>query len=101
MSEQYKSITAHLNLLGMRVEDRVTKYKGVVVSVCFDLYGCIQALLNPGVGSDGRLGEQFWLDVSRLEVLNDKPVMSRPDYISGLVAEGKHGPSEKPKMNKS
>ena len=56
----------HLNLLGMKVEDKVTGFKGVVASISFDLYGCVQAIVNPGADKDGKLMEQCWFDVSRL-----------------------------------
>ena len=44
----------HLDLLGMQVRDQVTGYSGVVTSVCFDLYGCIQAVVHPGTDKDGK-----------------------------------------------
>lgn len=37
----------HIDLLGFRVEDRVTGLVGVITSVTFDLYGCIQGLVTP------------------------------------------------------
>lgn len=51
------NLKKHLDLLGMRVEDRVTGFRGVVSSVGFDLYGCIQAIVNPGQDKDGKLME--------------------------------------------
>ena len=56
--EKMVNLTKHLNLLGMRVEDRVTGFKGVVATVGFDLYGCIQAVVNPGTDADGKLREK-------------------------------------------
>ena len=41
-----KNIEKHLDLLGRKVEDKVTGIKGVVTSVSFDLYGCIQAVIT-------------------------------------------------------
>ena len=41
-------------LLGRRAEDRVTGFKGVVSSACFDLYGCIQLGVTPAAGADGK-----------------------------------------------
>lgn len=90
-------IKNHLDLLGKKVEDRVSGLKGVVTSVCFDLYGCIQAIVHPGLGADGKLNEQNWFDVSRLSVLDDKPVMQRPNWEVGPQAEGKQGAADKPK----
>lgn len=90
------NIQKHLNLLGLKVRDRVTGAKGVVASISFDLYGCIQAVVNPGLDKDGKQLDQNWYDVSRLEVTDSEPVMPRPDFVSGPVAEGRKGPAEKP-----
>ena len=92
------SINTHLSLLGMRVEDRITGFKGVVASVTFDLYGCIQAIVNPGLKPDGTLGESTWFDVNRLCVLSDEPVIKRPNYewTPEAIAAGDKGPAERP-----
>lgn len=93
----------HLDLLGHKVRDRVTGFEGVATSVTFDLYGCIQAIVNPGAGKDGKLGEQVWMDVARLEVVSKKPVMAQPQWEEvAPLSEGKKGPAEKPSsMNKA
>lgn len=93
-----KNVQKHLSLLGLNARDRVTGFTGVVTSVCFDLYGCIQAVLNPGIGADGKMGDQLWFDVNRLEVLAPEPVMPAPNFDYGPVAEGLRGPAEKPAM---
>lgn len=80
----------HLALLGLKVKDKVTGNKGVVTSICFDLYGCIQAIV-----SDSK-GEGKWYDVSRLEVKSGKPVMDLPDFEAGYIADGKKGGADKP-----
>jgi len=97
------SINAHLGLLGKHVHDRVTGFQGVVTSLTFDLYGCIQSLVHPGVQSDGKLGEQQWFDVSRLRVNDPTPVMDRPRYewTPEAVAAGEKGPADKPAYNKA
>lgn len=91
-------IRKHLGLLGHRVEDRVTGFVGVVASISFDLYGCVQAIVNPGLDKDGKLGESNWFDVNRLVVKTDSPVMEVPNFEYGPVAEGNHGPAEKPRF---
>lgn len=68
-----------INLLGRKATDKVTGQKGVITSVCFDLYGCTQAIINPGVMPDGKLGEICWFDISRLEVADDR-VMRTPEF---------------------
>jgi len=88
-------VEKHLSLLGLRVEDKVTKAVGVVDSISFDLYGCVQAGLNPGMDKDNKQLECRWYDVSRLTVLDETPVMSQPNYEYGQVARGEHGPADK------
>lgn len=80
----------------MKVEDRVTGFKGVVASISFDLYGCVQAVVNSGVEKGGKLGEQGWFDVARLKVTSKDPVMERPDFDF----DPDHGPAEKPLFQK-
>ena len=93
-------VEKHLSLLGMRVKDKITGFTGVVTSIGFDLYGCIQAVINPGVDKEGKLQELTWFDVSRLELLGAEPVIEQPNFESGRQAEGKQGPAEKPRMMK-
>jgi hypothetical protein len=89
-------IKKHLELLGLKVEDKVTGYRGVVASISFDLYGCVQAIVNPGLGKDKKLADSNYFDVNRLKVLSPKPVMDRPNFDFGPQAEGKQGAAEKP-----
>jgi len=95
------NIKKHLSLLGKKVKDKVTGLCGVVTSVGFDLYGCIQVIIHPGVDTSGKLHEQHWFDVARLEVIHDGAVMTPPNFIYGEIAEGKKGPAEKPKFHKN
>ncbi len=89
-------VQKHLSILGMRVRDHVTKAEGIATSVSFDLYGCIQVALNPGLDKDGKHRDSYWMDIARLEVIGKKPVMDPPSFVEGQTAEGKHGPAEKP-----
>lgn len=95
------SVQKHLALLGLPVKDRVTGLTGVVTSVSFDLYGCIQAVVHPGLDKDGKPAEQTWFDVARLEPQSATPVMAQPDYEVGAIAEGRKGPAEKPAIGKA
>jgi len=88
----------HLQIMGLPVRDKVTKFRGIASSVCYDLYGCIQVCITPEVDQAGKRGDQVWFDVTRLEVLGDKPVVELPDYSKGYVAEGRKGAAEKPAM---
>lgn len=101
MKHENSLMHTHLDLLGRKVEDRVTGFSGVVTSVCFDLFGCIQATVNPGVTADGKLLDICWFDVSRLHVNYDiDPVMDRPNFEFGTQAEGRQGAAEKPRQLK-
>lgn len=97
------NLKKHLDLLGMPVEDRVTGFKGIVTSVGFDLYGCIQAIVHPGMDKEGKLSEVHWFDVNRLKVTADRPVMERPEFewTPQVIAEAGKGPSERPRQNKA
>lgn len=86
----------HLSILGHRVQDRVTGLKGVVTSVCFDLYGCIQCVVDPGVDKDGKRGDSHYYDKSRLEVQSKKPVIPPPRYSEQDFSAGEHGSADKP-----
>ena len=92
------NLKKHIELLGKRVECTVTGAKGVVTSITFDLYGCIQALVNPGVDKTGKPQDSHWFDVTRLRITSDKPVMARPEFewTPEAVSNGRKGPSEKP-----
>ncbi len=94
-------IEKHIGLLGFKVEDRVTGFEGVVASVSFDLYGCVQAVVNPGMDKEGKMKDSQWFDVSRLKVISKNPVMEVPNFQFGPQAEGKQGAAEKPLSFKS
>lgn len=94
-------VQKHLELLGMQCKDKVTGMEGIITSIGFDLYGCVQAIVHPGMSKEGDLKDTLWFDIARLEIRGKKPVMERPDFEYGYIAEGKKGPSEKPQMRKS
>ena len=81
----------HLELLGLKATDSVTNFKGVITGISFDLYGCIQAVLQPEVDKDGKVPDGRWFDVTRLNVKSKKPVMTQPNFEKGYVAEGRKG----------
>ena len=76
----YITIQNHLDLLGRRITDRVSRLEGVVTSISFDLCGRIQVLVEPYLDADARLRESIWIDINRLEVQAGDPVMARPDF---------------------
>ena len=71
---------AFLDLLGKKVRDRVTSLEGIVSSVSFDLYGCVQVAVSPGKDKDGTLLDSYWFDWKRLEVLDHNRAMPLPEY---------------------
>ena len=87
-------VQKHFKVLGYRVKDKVTGYTGVATAVCFDLYGCVQVTVHPGLDKDGKTRESLWFDAARLQIISKARVMPIPDfdYSSGDV----HGPAEKP-----
>lgn len=93
-------INHHLGQLGKRGRDKVTGFSGVITSIGFDLYGCVQAVINGGLKTDGSFSDQIWFDVNRIEIIDHTPVMEQPNFESGRVAEGKKGAAEKPMMTK-
>ncbi len=90
-------IKKHLDLLGHEVRDKVSDYTGIVISISFDLYGCIQADVRPKkLDKEGMLARGIWLDISRLRVVTKKPLMEQPNLEWGEMAEGKRGPANLP-----
>ena len=93
---------SHIDLLGKTYRDRVTGFVGVVSSISFDLYGCIQAALTPSVDKDGKTRDGHWFDIHRLEPLGNDPVMPVPAFAQTPATFGAkpethaHGPAEKP-----
>jgi len=95
------SIKKHFDLLGYEVKDKVSDFKGVVVSVSFDLYGCIQALVRPiTLDNNNKIQSGSWLDISRLSVLTKKPLMKTPNFGLKNIINGEKGPANLPSINK-
>lgn len=79
-----------LNLLGFIVQDKVTGLRGVVTSISFDLYGCVQAIIQPPQAADGSIPEVRWMDVCRLALVPNNTRVMKPNFAHI------HGPAEKP-----
>jgi len=71
-----------MDLLGLHVKDKVTNVTGIVTSMSYDLYGCIQALIIPSAEIPNREDLRGWYDINRLEVLNKTPVLKLPDWAT-------------------
>ncbi len=66
--------------LGRKVKDRVTGFTGVVTSISFDLYGCVQGWVVPQLGEDGKVRDSSWFDLNRLQILKKEPVLEVPTF---------------------
>jgi hypothetical protein len=88
----------HLEKLGLKAKDVVTGYSGVITTISFDLYGCVQCIITPPIDEDGEIKHGNWFDITRVKILDNNPVMQQPDFDKGYVAEGKKGCSIKPPM---
>lgn len=95
--EHMDILKKHVDLLGFKVRDKVTGFEGVVSTVSFDLYGCIQVIVTPPA-KEGETKESKWFDIQRLVVTDSARVMPVPSFEALATAEGVHekGPSEKP-----
>lgn len=89
-------MNAYMELLGLKCRDRVTGFKGIVSSVSFDLYGCVQVSLTPEVDKEGKAGDGYWYDHKRIDVLDKTPVMARPIYETKRPGQ-EIGAAEKPR----
>jgi hypothetical protein len=88
-----------LEMLGFRVRDRVTGFEGVVESISYDLYGCIQAVVRPAVNPDKKheVPDGRWFDLKRLEKTSPATVMTAPVFPADVkLAKRVNGGSEKP-----
>ena len=77
----------HLDLLGRKVEDRITGAKGIITSISYDLFGCIEAVVQDKDNNN-------WYDINRLKVGKRKIEMQ--NFSNVYIANGDKGPAEKP-----
>jgi len=91
-----KNTEEHLNLLGLKAKDKVSGMTGVITSISFDLYGCVQAVVHPKVDKNGIFGELCWFDINRLIITKNARVMPVPDFNGPGIAPGESGPEAKP-----
>jgi hypothetical protein len=73
-------VKEHFELLGRKAKDVVTGFEGVVTSISFDLYGCVQAVVSPGLNEKQEPGDGRWFDTKRLVPLSAEPVMTVPSF---------------------
>ena len=99
-SNQDDAYRRHIELLGFRGKDKVTGFSGVVDTVGFDAYGCIQLSLKPPMCADGTIPQGYWFDVTRIVVDFSERVVEMPNFHKGYVAEGRKGAAEKPSQGR-
>lgn len=59
---------------GVTVEDRITKFRGVVTGMVTYITGCDQALVAPqGLNEKGEIRDSAWVDIQRLVVDTSVP----------------------------
>lgn len=88
-----------LQLLGLRARDKVSGFEGVISSVHFDLYGCVQVVLAPEKDKDGKMLDSHYFDIQRLDVSTVR-VMPVPNFNKASEpAQYDHGPAEKPSIS--
>ena len=85
----------YMKLLGETVRDKITGIEGTVTSICFDLYGCVQAIIKQRADKDGKTLDSSWHDIKRLELIADGRVMPVPDF-DGMPVGSEAGPESKP-----
>lgn len=94
--DNVKVYEKHIKLLGYKARDKVTGFEGIITSVSFELYGCIQIILTPQAKNNNKVEHGDWFDVTRLKIQSKNPVMDLPAFTSGYIAEGKKGAAKKP-----
>lgn len=73
----------HLRLLGHVVRDKITGFKGTVITIGYDLTGCIQAIVKPSHDPSIEKGEgppSKWFDVKCLEQISTQPAIEQPTF---------------------
>jgi hypothetical protein len=87
--------------------------QGVITSISFDLYGCRQVILTPGLDKDGKLRDSNWFDENRVKInlssrvseggsyesLGEDRIMEPPDFLADPVTE--KGPEVKPSFSRN
>lgn len=91
---QKSPVEEHICLLGTRMKDVVTGTVGMVSTISFDAYGCVQAVLSSRVNKDGTKPESHWFDVKRLRK-DGRRIMDTPPHFT-TPPGSESGPAEKP-----
>jgi len=57
--------------LGSKVRDRVTKFEGTMTGHAKHLTGCDTVCITPTIDSDGRLRDNAWFDIDRIDTVDE------------------------------
>ncbi len=87
-------------VLGDRVEDQVTKIKGIATGRCVYLNGCVQIEITPPCKKGGEAVTSRWVDIGQIKVLTSNPlkltiptVAGAPDWIGEEIETTPTSPS--------
>ena len=89
-----------INLLGYEGKDKVIGFEGIVESVSFDLYGCIQLWMKPtSLKEDGSQKEGGYFDISRIVI--ETSIIPAPKFKDEekIPSQYDKGPAQKAPRN--
>ncbi len=78
--------------LGFKVRDMVSGVVGIVGGISVYLNGCVSCMVVPWIDKDGKKGDNHWIDLERLEVLNMGEVAPKLDVY--VCNHGTHDAEE-------
>jgi hypothetical protein len=90
-----------LDYLGLKAKDKISGVSGVITSVAFDLYGCVQVIIKPQKADEkGEPYQGSWFDINRLQITSKKRVMELLDFTQKYpTLNDSQGPENKPMLN--
>ena len=59
--------------LGQKVKDTITGLEGIVVAKTKWLHGCVRITIQPKVGEDGKVPDNYSFDEPQAEIIEDTP----------------------------
>lgn len=84
MREGRKGGTMFKHELGVEIEAKVTKLKGIIVARAENLYGCNRYHIQPKVGKEMKVPDGWWIDEDDISVIG-KGVVAKPKDTGGLM----------------
>jgi hypothetical protein len=82
--------------LGDRVEDKITKLRGVVIGITKWLYGCTRIVIQPEEGKDGKPAEGFNIDMPQATLVKKSVVTPPPAPVEEATPKKPGGPRNDP-----